>query len=93
MKKTIIFIIFNIFNCSLFTVNAQYIYFNKSIYVADPVVCRGIALTNGGYLVAGGQGDAIVGIYMSKIDTLGNLKWTQYFENPSYSYYFGLSGS
>ena len=94
MKKLKFLILLFIFNCTLFIVNSQSVYFNKRIDVTGSgEVCRGVALAKGGYLVAGGTGDGIREIYLSYIDYLGNLKWTQYYYNSSYLYYFGLSGS
>jgi hypothetical protein len=71
---------------------SQSIYFNKRIDITGSYeVCRGIINFNKGYLVAGGHVGNV--IYMSFIDSLGSLKWTQHYNQPGVSYYFGLSGA
>jgi len=90
MKKTLLFCICNFVFSSLLI--CQSIYFNKRIDISgDWEVCRGIVPFKNGYFVAGGYLDAR--IFMSFIDSIGNLKWTQQYNQVNYSYYFGLSGS
>jgi hypothetical protein len=90
MKKTLLFFILNFIFTSFLI--CQSIYFNKRIDISgDWEVCRGIVPFKNGYFVAGGYLDAR--IYMSYIDSIGNLKWTQQYNQVNYSYYFGLSGS
>lgn len=92
MKKLILlFYLFLLFDGNP---SAQTIYFNKRIDITGSgEVCRSIALTKNGYMVAGGTGDEIPIIYLSNIDSLGNLKWTKTFSGISSFYYLGLSGS
>ena len=79
MKKLRFLILLFIFNCTLFIVNAQSIYFNKRIDITgDGEVCRGIIPFNNGYLVAGGHGPGNI-VYLSHLDSVGNLKWTKHF--------------
>ena len=93
MKKLRFLILLFIFNCTLFIVNAQSIYFNKRIDITgDGEVCRGIIPFNNGYLVAGGHGPGNI-VYLSHLDSVGNLKWTKHFYQINYNYFFGLSGS
>jgi hypothetical protein len=93
MKKAGFLILFQF----LLTISfAQNIYFNKRIDVTGSYeVCRGIITFKNGYLVAGGYGDEfdIPHIFLSKIDSIGNLKWTKDYITSGYAYYFGLSGS
>jgi len=75
------------------SIDAQSIYFNKRIDVTgDYDVCRGILPFNKGYLVAGGHGPGYI-VYLSYLDSVGNIKWTQHYSEISYNYFFGLSGS
>jgi hypothetical protein len=79
---------------SLFeNVFSQSIYFNKRIDVfGDWEVCRGIIPFNNGYLVAGGKGPGQK-IYLSQLDSVGNIKWSQIYTEAGYNYFFGLTGS
>ena len=93
MKNFKFLILLFIFNCSLFIVNAQSIYFNKRIDITgDWDVCRGIMPFNNGYLVAGGHGPGEK-IYLSYLDSVGEKKWYKTYTQTGYNYFFGLSGS
>jgi hypothetical protein len=90
-KNSLLFLFFLIVHQNIF---AQNIYFNKRIDVTGYAeVCRSIVLTKGGYLVAGGHGETSTFIYLSNIDSVGNLKWTKDFGVAGYNYYLGLSGA
>jgi hypothetical protein len=75
------------------SVFSQNIYFNRRIDITGYwEVCRGIVPFNKGYLVAGGHGPGYK-IYLSYLDSVGNLKWSQHYTETNYNYFFGLSGS
>jgi hypothetical protein len=89
--KSFCFII--LFYLTFESVFSQSIYFNKRIDITGYAeVCRGIIPFNNGYLVAGGHGPGNK-VYMSYLDSVGNLKWTQHYTETNYNYFFGLSGS
>ena len=91
MKKINLLILIFVFITD--SIDAQSIYFNKRIDVTgDYDVCRGILPFNKGYLVAGGHGPGYI-VYLSYLDSVGNIKWTQHYSEISYNYFFGLSGS
>ena len=92
MKKTVILFLFSLTTL----LNAQSVYFNKRISIpGGQELSRGIFPYKSGYLIAGGFQDEymICHMFMSQIDSTGNLKWTQDYTTEGYDYYPGLSGS
>jgi hypothetical protein len=91
MKKTsLLFLFFLVLQQNIF---AQNIYFNKRLDVSgDWDICSSIITTGNGYYVVGDCGPTRH-IYLSKLDSVGTVKWTKTYDTPGYTYYMGLSGA
>jgi hypothetical protein len=91
MNRFLLFLVlFFIININ---VSGQSLYFNKRIDVTgDWDLCTSILTKGNNYLVAGDCGPSRH-IYLSKIDSVGNLKWTMHYTASGFTYYLGWSGS